>query len=184
MFQERGLIEDQSIIDLEYRDGIVYGASFHLRRLRGHRAPGHRSWWCSAWSLEDEELLWQFAPILDVLMVEDLAFDDACTLWVVAGDQSSSSTWTSRRSTRRLMVPAPPSRWSPIDRRAALHRLGCCRLRLDVNLATGEQGEAAQGDARAPAADSLGQVWFSVGNAVHRFGDRARRRRGSRRHRR
>lgn len=168
VFQERGLIEDQSIIDLEYRDGIVYGAS---SIYGGYAATEPRATEAVvfAWSLEDEELLWQFAPIPDAPTVEDLAFDDAGTLWAVAGDQLVSLDLDEQEVDQTVDGPGSAQQVvaNPTDGLLYVD-WGAAGLGW-YDPATGEQGEAAQGDARALAADSLGQVWFSVGNAVHRF---------------
>lgn len=168
VFQERGLIEDQSIIDLEYRDGIVYGGT----SINGGYAatpPRAAEAVVFAWSLEDEELLWQFAPIADAPTIEDLAFDAEGTLWAVADDRLVSLDLDQQEvdqtvegpDSAQQVVANPTDGLLYVDWGAA--GLGW------YDPATGGQGEAAPGDARTLATDSFGQVWFSVGNAVHRF---------------
>lgn len=170
IFQQRGLIEDQSIVSLTYRDGIVYGAS-SIHGGYSATEPRATEAVVFAWSVADQQKLWEVVPIPGAPTVEDLAFDAHGTLWGVAGGQAFA-----------LDVDAQEV-WShvspPEDGRAQQLAFNATdgMLYVDwgaaglgwIDPATSTASVLADHDAVALTTDSNGRVWFSEGASVYRF---------------
>lgn len=166
-YQERGLIQDQSIIDLTYRDGVVYGAT----SIRGGYVatdPKAEEAVVFAFSIEDRELLWETVPVEGAETVAALEFDDSGRLWGTAGGQLFTVD---------------------VDTQQVEHRRGRgTAQQLAFNAADGlmyvdwgssglgwvdpDEGTSAVVDDRDPDAllvDEAGYVWFSDDSFLHRF---------------
>lgn len=83
---ERNLIEDESIVALAYRDGVVYGST-SIYGGQSATPPTQPEATVFAWSVADRELLWETAAIPGAASINAVAPDDDDRLWGVSGDR-------------------------------------------------------------------------------------------------
>lgn len=168
VFQERGLVPDQSIVALTYRDGIVYGAS---SIYGGYTATQPRASEAVvfAWSVDDRELLWQTAPVPGAGTVSDLAFDGAGTLWGTAAGEVFALDVATREVSRGFdgAQGAQQLEFNPLDGRLYVDWGGEGLGWFDA--ARDERHVVVDRNAHALTVDADGRVWFSEGTHVYRF---------------
>lgn len=170
IYQERGLIEDQSIVALTHRDGVIYGAS-SVRGGYSATEPRASEAVVFAWSVADRELLWQTAPIPGAATVEDIAFDAGGTLWGVADGQVFGLDVETQQVIGDVAVPVDgygqQIEFNPIDGMLYVD-WGAAGLGWADPASDASSIVTAQ-DAVALTTDSAGRVWFSEGMNVYRF---------------
>lgn len=81
---ERDLIDDESIVALAYRDGVVYGAT-SIYGGQSATPPTQPEATVFAWSVAERRLLWELHPSPGTPSIPALAFDDAGLLWGLSG---------------------------------------------------------------------------------------------------
>lgn len=170
VFQQRGLIEDQSIVSLTYRDGIVYGAS-SIRGGYSATEPIATEAVVFAWSVADQQKLWEIVPIPGAPTVEDLAFDADGTLWGIADGQAFALDVEAKEVWSHVAPPAD-GHAQQLEFNATDGMLymdwGSAGLGW-IDPATSVPSVFTGHDAVALTTDSNGRVWFSEGASVYRF---------------
>lgn len=168
VFQERGLVEDQSIVSLTYHEGVIYGAT-SINGGYAATVPRAEQSVVFAFSVADRELLWQVAPVEGAGTVNDLTVDSDGLLWGTSGGR----VFTLDPATQEVtLIEGVPDRAEFLEFNAhdgllyvdwGSNGLGW----LDPS--TQENAIVTEMNPHAHMVDSLGQVWFSQGTHLYRF---------------
>ncbi|TDD17427.1 hypothetical protein [Nonomuraea diastatica] len=106
---KRNLIPGQSIIGLEYREGILYGTT---SAFGGISTPQGDAAHVFAYDLATHRLLWQTAPVEGDLALGSIIFDDAGRLWGLSPDALFEMDPATGRSLRTVKHQTYP--WSTV----------------------------------------------------------------------
>lgn len=168
---ERGVVEDQGIVSLAYRDGIIYGGTtIHS----GHNAtePTQTEGKVFAWSVEEQRKLWEFVPAEGKPSIPALSFDDDGRLWGVAGQEVFAIDVEQAEVVERLSYGSSASSsgelvFNPADGLLYGSLVGGDLFSLDPD--THERTDLWSGSVRHVAVHSSGDVYFSSGHELLRY---------------
>ena len=122
----RNVVQDQSIVSLAYRDGVVYGGT-SIYGGQSATPPTQPEAKLFAWSVRENRLLWEIVPAPGKPAIPALAFDRRGRLWGIAGGEVFAVNVAARKvvSKRHPLVeyererrPLPQQEGRPAVRRA------------------------------------------------------------------
>uniref|UniRef100_UPI001C5F1529 PQQ-like beta-propeller repeat protein n=1 Tax=Nonomuraea rhizosphaerae TaxID=2665663 RepID=UPI001C5F1529 len=104
----RNVVQDQSIVSLAYRDGVVYGGT-SIYGGQSATPPTQPEAKLFAWSVRENRLLWEIVPAPGKPAVPGLAFDDRGRLWGIAGGEVFAVNVAARKVVKRVTLSSSTS---------------------------------------------------------------------------
>lgn len=168
---ERNLIEDESIVALAYRDGVVYGAT-SIYGGQSATPPTQPEATVFAWSVAERRLLWELNPAQGKPTIGALAFDGTGRLWGLAGTSLFAIDVDAGSVVERVSFGSSGSSsgdlvLNPADGLLYASPAGNRLVRVDP--ATLAVETLRTGTATHLAAHSSGDVYLSSGHELLRF---------------
>ncbi|TDD68325.1 hypothetical protein E1262_16085 [Jiangella aurantiaca] len=168
---ERDLIDDESIIALAYRDGVVYGAT-SIYGGQSATPPTQPEATVFAWSVAERRLLWELHPVPGKPSIPALAFDDAGRLWGLSGTDLFAVDLSAASVVERVSLGSSGSSsgdlvFSAVDGLLYASPAGARLVRVDPSTLAVEQ--LWTGSASHLAAHSDGDVYVASGDELLRF---------------
>lgn len=169
---ERGVVTDQGIEALAYRDGVLYGGT---TIYSGHSAtpPTQTEAKVFAWSVAEGRKLWEFVPAPGKPTIPALSFDDQGRLWGVAGQEVfavdvDTAEVTVRHSYGSSTSSAGSLEYNPVDGLLYGSLAGRTLFSLDPD-GDGERTVLADRAVGHLAVHSSGDVYASSGSTLLRY---------------
>ncbi|GAA1034091.1 hypothetical protein GCM10009557_37810 [Virgisporangium ochraceum] len=166
--KERNVSQDQSIVDLAYRDGIVYGAT-SIYGGQSATVPTTTEGKVFAWSIAEKRKLWEVVPAPGRPVVSGLTFDDAGRLWGTAANEVFSlDVGAAQVTTRWSYGTGTPIvgdiAFNPVDRMLYATVGGQSFARIDP--ATGQRFVLRAQASRHVDVHPNGDVYVNSGNGL------------------
>lgn len=168
---QRNLILDQSIVDLAYRDGVVYGST-SIYGGQSATPPTQREAKVFAWSVAERRLLWELVPAPGKATIPALSFDDDGRLWGLSGTELFAIDVDAAEVIEHVTYGGGSSSsgdlaFNPVDGYLYADLAGAELARVDVD--TLERTTLRTGAVSHVVAHSSGDVFFSAGSELFRY---------------
>jgi hypothetical protein len=169
--RERGVVADQGITSLAFRDGIVYGGT---TIYSGHSAtpPTQPEAKVFAWSIAENRKLWEFVPAPGKPTIPALTFDADGRLWGIAGEEVFAIDVANAEVTERLSYGSSTSsqgslEFDPVNGVLYGSLAGQALFTIDP----GDSGLEMihEGAVSHLAVHSSGDVYFSAGSTLFHY---------------
>jgi len=166
--KERNVSQDQSIVDLAYKDGIVYGAT-SIYGGQSATVPTTTEGKVFAWSIAEKRKLWELVPAPGKPVVSGLTFDNTGRLWGTAANEVFAIDVKAARVTTRWSYGTGTPivgdiEFNPVDRMLYATVGGLSFARVDP--ATGQRFVLRDGASRHIDVHPNGDVYVSSGNGL------------------
>ncbi|TDD46452.1 hypothetical protein E1286_20965 [Nonomuraea terrae] len=168
---ERNVVQDQSIVSLAYRDGVLYGGtSIHSGQTA--TPPTQPEAKLFAWSVKHDRLLWELVPAPGKPAIPALTFDDRGRLWGIAGGTVFAVNVQARKVATSVTLSAGASTsgelaYNPADRLLYGAHAGQELFTLDPR--TEKRTVVRQGPVSQLAVHGSGDVYFAEGANLFRY---------------
>ncbi|WP_431911551.1 hypothetical protein [Nonomuraea jabiensis] len=168
---QRNVIQDQSIVSLAYRDGVLYGGT-SIYSGQSATPPTQPEAKLFAWSVKENRLLWEIVPAPGKPAVPALTFDDRGRLWGIAGGEVFAVSTTARKVVSRVTLSDSKSAGGQLaynrrDRTLYGAHAGQDVFSLDPR--TGRHAVLRQGPVLQLAVHGSGDVYFAEGPRLFRL---------------
>ncbi|MDR8411085.1 PQQ-binding-like beta-propeller repeat protein [Nonomuraea sp. 3-1Str] len=175
-YSQRHVVEDQSIVSLAYRDGVVYGGT-SIYGGQSATPPTQPEAKLFAWSVREKRLLWELVPAPGKPAVPALAFDDRGRLWGIAGGEVFAVNVATRKVVSRVTLSDSASSSGALvfnarDRRLYGAHAGAQVFALDPR--TGKRSVLKEGPVHHLAVHRSGAVYFAEGPKLFRYQPQSR----------
>ncbi|MGV9374533.1 hypothetical protein ACWDRB_01895 [Nonomuraea sp. NPDC003707] len=168
---QRNVVQDQSIVSLAYRDGVLYGGT-SIYSGQSATPPTQPEAKLFAWSVKANRLLWEIVPAAGKPAVPALTFDDRGRLWGIAGGEVFAVDTTARKVVSRVTLSDSKSASGQLaynrrDRTLYGAHAGQDVFSLDPR--TGRHAVLRQGPVHQLAVHGSGDVYFAEGPRLFRL---------------
>ncbi|MFC5826079.1 hypothetical protein [Nonomuraea insulae] len=168
---QRNVIQDQSIVSLAYRDGILYGGT-SIYSGQTATPPTQKEAKLFAWSVKDDKLLWEIVPAPGKPAVPALTFDATGRLWGIAGGEVFAVNTHARKVVRHVTLSSSASSSGQLAfnrRDLTLYGAHAGQEVFSLNPLTGRHTVLKQGPVHQLAVHSSGEVYFAEGPRLFRL---------------
>ncbi|MFI7133762.1 hypothetical protein ACIBQ1_49360 [Nonomuraea sp. NPDC050153] len=168
---QRNVVQDQSIVSLAYRDGVLYGGT-SIYSGQSATPPTQPEAKLFAWSVKQNRLLWEIVPAPGKPAVPALTFDDRGRLWGIAGGEVFAVSPAARKVIRRVTLSdsASASGQLAFDRRGhVLYGAHAGKEVFSLDPRTGRHTVLRQGPVHQLAVHGSGDVYFAEGPRLFRL---------------
>lgn len=168
--RERGVVTDQGIVSLAYRDGILYGGTT-IYSGHGATPPTQTEAKVFAWSVAEGRKLGEIVPAPGKPAIPGLTFDASGQLWGVAGQELFAIDVDSMDVTQRYSYGTSDSAAGSLAHNPYNgHLYGSLAGRglFAFDPATGQRAVVTDQVVGHLAVHSSGDVFFSAGSTLYR----------------
>ena len=169
--RERGVVTDQGITSLAYRDGILYGGTT-IHSGQNSTPTTRPEAKVFAWSVAENRKLWEFVPAPGKPTIPALTFDAAGRLWGVAGQDVFAIDVEAVEVTDRYSYGSSSSSsgslaFNPVD--GLLYGSLAGRTLFSLDPDRGDRTVLDDGPVDHLAVHGSGDVYFSTGSTLFRY---------------
>ncbi|MCA2182467.1 PQQ-binding-like beta-propeller repeat protein [Nonomuraea glycinis] len=173
---QRGVVQDQSIVSLAYRDGVLYGGT-SIYSGQSATPPTQPEAKLFAWSVKEDRLLWEFVPAPGKPAIPALTFDDRGRLWGIAGGEVFGVNVAARKVVSRVTLSTGSGAsgqlvFNPKDR--LLYGAHAGTEVVTVSPRTGAKAVVKRGPVHHLAVHRSGDVYFAEGAKLFRYQPQSR----------
>lgn len=168
---QRNVVQDQSIVSLAYRDGVLYGGT-SIYSGQSATPPTQPEAKLFAWSVKENRLLWEIVPVPGKPAVPALAFDDRGRLWGIAGGEVFAVSTAARKVVQRVTLSTSGSSTGQLAfnrRDRTLYGAHAGRELFSLDPRTGRHTVLREGPVNHLAVHGSGDVYFAEGSRLFRL---------------
>ncbi|WP_433431030.1 hypothetical protein [Nonomuraea sp. CA-141351] len=168
---QRNVVQDQSIVSLAYRDGVLYGGT-SIYSGQTATQPTQPEAKLFAWSVKENRLLWQIVPAPGKPAVPALTFDDRGRLWGIAGGEVFAVSTAARKVIERVTLSDSKSTSGQLAfnrRDQTLYGAHAGQYVFSLDPRTGRHDVLRQGPVQQLAVHGSGDVYFAEGPRLFRL---------------
>ncbi|WP_188189773.1 PQQ-binding-like beta-propeller repeat protein [Nonomuraea sp. SYSU D8015] len=168
---QRNVVEDQSIVSLAYRDGVLYGGT-SIYSGQSATPPTQPEAKLFAWSVKESRLLWEIVPAPGKPAVPALAFDDRGRLWGIAGGEVFAVSTAARKVIERVTLSGSTNASGQLAfnrRDRTLYGAHAGQYVFSLDPRTGRHAVLRQGPVHQLAVHGSGDVYFAEGSRLLRL---------------
>ncbi|MFI7149914.1 hypothetical protein ACIBO2_33740 [Nonomuraea sp. NPDC050022] len=172
----RNVVQDQSIVSLAYRDGVVYGGT----SIYGGQAatpPTQPEAKLFAWSVRENRLLWEIVPAPGKPAIPALAFDRRGRLWGIAGGEVFAVNVAARKVVSKVTLSSSTSASGALSlnrRDGLLYGAHAGTEVFALDPVSGRRTVLRQGPVHQLAVHRSGDVYFAEGPRLFRYQPQSR----------
>ncbi|MEV1243210.1 hypothetical protein [Nonomuraea sp. NPDC049750] len=172
----RNVVQDQSIVSLAYRDGVVYGGT----SIYGGQAatpPTQPEAKLFAWSVRENRLLWEIVPAPGKPAIPALTFDRRGRLWGIAGGEVFAVNVAARKVVSKVTLSSSTSASGALSlnrRDGLLYGAHAGTEVFALDPVSGRRTVLRQGPVHQLAVHRSGDVYFAEGPRLFRYQPQSR----------
>ncbi|MEV6159599.1 hypothetical protein AB0L53_55630 [Nonomuraea sp. NPDC052129] len=172
----RNVVQDQSIVSLAYRDGVVYGGT----SIYGGQAatpPTQPEAKLFAWSVREDRLLWEIVPAPGKPAIPALTFDRRGRLWGIAGGEVFAVNVAARKVVSKITLSSSTSASGALSlnrRDGLLYGAHAGTEVFALDPVSGRRTVLRQGPVHQLAVHRSGDVYFAEGPRLFRYQPQSR----------
>ncbi|MEU7745871.1 hypothetical protein [Nonomuraea sp. NPDC049158] len=172
----RNVVQDQSIVSLAYRDGVVYGGT-SIYGGQSATPPTQPEAKLFAWSVRENRLLWQIVPAPGKPAIPALTFDRRGRLWGIAGGEVFAVNVAARKVVSKVTLSSSTSASGALSlnrRDGLLYGAHAGTEVFALDPVSGRRTVLRQGPVHQLAVHRSGDVYFAEGPRLFRYQPQSR----------